>query len=146
MIQRHNEVLDNLMQQSSNKMAITAVETIHRIGTINFKFSSSLVWKFDTDNSAEDQNLNGMECVRGAGRNTAKNCLSGTRENILFDIKCWLRSTGEDVPHILWCPLYCNLARRMLHCVWFTRRDHLGMGCGDWRAIGRPSPRPHQLG
>jgi molybdopterin synthase catalytic subunit len=43
MIQRHNEVLDNLMQQFRDKMAITAVENIHRIGTINFKFSSSLV-------------------------------------------------------------------------------------------------------
>ncbi|KAG2737766.1 hypothetical protein P692DRAFT_20646110, partial [Suillus brevipes Sb2] len=82
MIQRHNEVLDNLMQQFRDKMAITAVETIHRI--------------------AEDQDLNGMVCVLGAGRNTAKNCLPGTREDILSEIKCWIRSTGEDVQRVLW--------------------------------------------
>jgi hypothetical protein len=43
-----------------------------------------------------------MEYVRGAGRNTAKNCLPGTREDILSEIKCWIRSTGEDVPRVLW--------------------------------------------
>jgi hypothetical protein len=42
-IQRHNEVLDNLMQQFRDKMALTSTETVHRIGTINFKFSSNLV-------------------------------------------------------------------------------------------------------
>ncbi|KAG2156452.1 uncharacterized protein EDB93DRAFT_1247160 [Suillus bovinus] len=81
-IQRHNEVLDNLIQQFRDKMALTNTETVHRI--------------------AEDQDINGMEYVRGAGRNTAKNCLPGTREDILSDIKCWIRSTGEDEPRILW--------------------------------------------
>ncbi|KAG2738391.1 WD40 repeat-like protein, partial [Suillus brevipes Sb2] len=81
-IQRHTEVLDNLMQQFRDKMALTNTETVHRI--------------------AEDQDINGMEFVRGAGRNTAKNCLPGTREDILSDIKCWIRSTGEDEPRILW--------------------------------------------
>ncbi|KIK37338.1 hypothetical protein CY34DRAFT_92913 [Suillus luteus UH-Slu-Lm8-n1] len=81
-IQRHNEVLDNLIQQFRDKMALTNTETVHRI--------------------AEDQDINGMEYVRGAGRNTAKNCLPGTREDILSDIKCWIHSTGEDEPHILW--------------------------------------------
>jgi hypothetical protein len=42
-IQRHNEVLDNLMQQFRDKMALTNTETVHRIGTINLKFSLSLV-------------------------------------------------------------------------------------------------------
>jgi hypothetical protein len=42
-IQRHNEVLDNLMQQFRDKMALTNTETVHRIGTINVKFSLSLV-------------------------------------------------------------------------------------------------------
>ncbi|KAG2747110.1 WD40 repeat-like protein [Suillus brevipes Sb2] len=81
-IQRHNEVLDNLMQQFRDKLVLTNTETVHRI--------------------AEDQDINGMEYVHGAGRNTAKNCLPGTREDILSDIKCWIRSTGEDVPRILW--------------------------------------------
>ncbi|KAG2739031.1 hypothetical protein P692DRAFT_20756924, partial [Suillus brevipes Sb2] len=81
-IQRHNEVLDNLMQQFRDKMTLTNTETVHRI--------------------AEDQDINGMEYVRGAGRNTAKNCLPGAREDIPSYIKYWIRSTGEYVPRILW--------------------------------------------
>jgi hypothetical protein len=43
-----------------------------------------------------------MEYVPGAGRNTSKNCLLGTREYILSEIKYWIRSTGADVPRSLW--------------------------------------------
>ncbi|KAG1756914.1 uncharacterized protein EDB91DRAFT_1040984 [Suillus paluster] len=43
-----------------------------------------------------------MEYVVGAGWNSSKNCLSGTWEDILSEIKCWICSTGEDMPHILW--------------------------------------------
>ncbi|KAG2350100.1 hypothetical protein BDR05DRAFT_955961, partial [Suillus weaverae] len=81
-IQRHNEVLDNLMQQFRDQMALTTIETVHRI--------------------AEDPDVSGMEYVPGAGRNTSKNCLQGTRQDILSEIKCWVRSTGEDVPRVLW--------------------------------------------
>ncbi|KAG2340254.1 WD40 repeat-like protein [Suillus weaverae] len=81
-IQRHNEVLDNLMQQFRDQMALTTIETVHRI--------------------AEDLDVSGMEYVPGAGRNTSKNCLLGTREDILSEIKCWIRSMGEDVPRVLW--------------------------------------------
>ncbi|KAG1743388.1 hypothetical protein EDB19DRAFT_557829 [Suillus lakei] len=81
-IQSHNEVLDNLMQQFRDQMALTTIETVHRI--------------------AEDLDVSGMEYVPGAGRNTSKNCLPGTREDILSEIKCWVRSTGEDVPRVLW--------------------------------------------
>ncbi|KAG1794911.1 uncharacterized protein HD556DRAFT_410835 [Suillus plorans] len=80
-MQCYNEVLDNLMQQFRDQMALTTIETVHRI--------------------AEDLDVSGMEYVAGAGRNT-KNCLSGTREYILSEIKCWIRSTGEDVPRVLW--------------------------------------------
>ncbi|KAG2350128.1 WD40 repeat-like protein [Suillus weaverae] len=81
-IQRHNEVLDNLMQQFRDQIALTTIETVHRI--------------------AEDLDVSGMEYVPGAGRNTSKNCLLGTREDILSEIKCWIRSMGEDVPRVLW--------------------------------------------
>ncbi|KAG1727941.1 uncharacterized protein EDB91DRAFT_1060886, partial [Suillus paluster] len=43
-----------------------------------------------------------MACVAGAGRNTSKNCLPGTREDILSEIKCWIHSTEKDVPRVLW--------------------------------------------
>ncbi|KAG2753049.1 hypothetical protein P692DRAFT_20908539, partial [Suillus brevipes Sb2] len=76
-IQRHNEAFDSLMQEFRHKMALTTVETVHRM--------------------AEDLDVSGMEYVPGAGRNTSKNCIPGTREDILSEIKCWIRSTGEDV-------------------------------------------------
>ncbi|KAG2749803.1 WD40 repeat-like protein [Suillus brevipes Sb2] len=63
-------------------MALTNSETVHLI--------------------AEDLDVSGMEYVPGAGRNNSKNCLTGTREDILSEIKCWIRCTGEDVPRVLW--------------------------------------------
>jgi hypothetical protein len=89
------------MQEFRDKMALTTVETVHRMGTLNFIFSLSRL-KFDNDDSAEDLDVSGMEYVPGAGRNTSKNCIPGTREDILSEIKCWIRSTGDDVPRILW--------------------------------------------
>ncbi|KAG2346470.1 hypothetical protein BDR05DRAFT_997446 [Suillus weaverae] len=73
-IQRHNEFRD--------QMALTTIKNVHRI--------------------AEDLDISDMEHVPGAGRNTSKNCLPGTREDILSEIKCWIRSTGKDVPRVLW--------------------------------------------
>ncbi|KIK41433.1 hypothetical protein CY34DRAFT_13061 [Suillus luteus UH-Slu-Lm8-n1] len=81
-IQRHNEALDSLMQEFRDKMTLTNTKAVHRI--------------------AEDLDVSGMEYVSGAGRNTSKNCIPGTREDILSEIKCWIRSTGEDVPRVLW--------------------------------------------
>ena len=40
--------------------------------------------------------------VDGAGRDTSKLCLPGTREDILSKIADWIDSTGEDVPRVLW--------------------------------------------
>jgi hypothetical protein len=43
-----------------------------------------------------------MVYVDGAGRNTSKGCLAGTREDILSEIKDWVDKTGEDEPRIFW--------------------------------------------
>jgi hypothetical protein len=43
-----------------------------------------------------------MEYAAGAGLDTSKLCLPGTREGILSEIKSWVCSTGEDLPRILW--------------------------------------------
>lgn len=40
--------------------------------------------------------------VDGAGRDTSKRCLPGTRENILSEIKTWIDTIGEDVPRVFW--------------------------------------------
>jgi len=43
-----------------------------------------------------------MVYVNGAGRDTSKCCLPGTRESILSEIKDWINRTGEDAQRIFW--------------------------------------------
>jgi len=43
-----------------------------------------------------------MVYVDGAGRDTSKRCLPGTREGLLSEIKDWIDNSGEDVPGVLW--------------------------------------------
>jgi hypothetical protein len=43
-----------------------------------------------------------MVYVGGAGRDTSKCCLPGTREGILSEIEEWILATGEDVPRVFW--------------------------------------------
>jgi len=51
---------------------------------------------------AEDLDFKGMIYVGGAGRDTSKRCLPGTREDILSEIKDWIDKTGEDVQQVFW--------------------------------------------
>ena len=51
---------------------------------------------------AERLDLCGIEYAIGAGLNPSKLCLRGTRSDLLTDIKSWIRSTGQDVPRVLW--------------------------------------------
>jgi hypothetical protein len=43
-----------------------------------------------------------MAYADGAGQDTLKRCLPGTREDILQKIKDWIDNTEEDVPQVLW--------------------------------------------
>ncbi|KAJ8592438.1 hypothetical protein M405DRAFT_787500, partial [Rhizopogon salebrosus TDB-379] len=51
---------------------------------------------------AEDLDFKDMVYVNGAGRDTSKRCLPGTREDILKKIKDWVDETGEDVKRVFW--------------------------------------------
>ena len=50
----------------------------------------------------EDLDFKDMVYVNGAGRETSKCCLPGTREDILSEIKNWIDSPGEDVQRVFW--------------------------------------------
>jgi len=50
----------------------------------------------------EDLDFKDMIYVDGAGRDTSKRCLPGTREGILSEIKDWIDKTGEDVEQVFW--------------------------------------------
>jgi hypothetical protein len=46
--------------------------------------------------------LIGMTYADGAGLDTRKQCLQGTRTEILSEITKWVKSTGDNVPRVLW--------------------------------------------
>ncbi|KIN93162.1 hypothetical protein M404DRAFT_542884, partial [Pisolithus tinctorius Marx 270] len=50
----------------------------------------------------EDLNLEGMAYAAGAGLNTTKKCLDGTRTEILKDITDWITTCDANAPRILW--------------------------------------------
>jgi hypothetical protein len=50
----------------------------------------------------EGSDLSSMEYAAGAGLDTSKRCLQGTQNGLLSEIKSWIRTTGEDVPRVLW--------------------------------------------
>ena len=50
----------------------------------------------------EDLNLDGMAYARGAGLDTTKKCLDGTRREILQEIVDWIHHPDINAPRILW--------------------------------------------
>jgi hypothetical protein len=52
--------------------------------------------------SDEILDLIGMTYADGAGLDTRKQCLQGTRTEILSEITEWVKSTGDNVPRVLW--------------------------------------------
>jgi len=74
-------------------------------------------------------NFNNMIYAEGAGRNTSKHCLPGTREHILSEIKTWIDSTGEDVRQVFWLNGTAGKGKSAIaHTIadWFIRRGGPG--------------------
>src|SRR6266568_4865215 len=46
--------------------------------------------------------LNGLGYAYGASYNTSKQCLPGTRVEILAEIENWVRATDPNTPRVLW--------------------------------------------
>jgi hypothetical protein len=80
-IQRYRNVLDMLMENFRNQVSRDVAIHVHRTGEI--------------------LDLSGMTYAAGAGLDTRKQCLPGTRTEILSQITEWVNSTG-DVPRVLW--------------------------------------------
>ncbi|KIK13811.1 hypothetical protein PISMIDRAFT_371754 [Pisolithus microcarpus 441] len=78
----HTKTLENLMQQCRDRAARDTEVNTYRI--------------------LEDLNLDGMAYVGGAGLNTTKKCLDGTRTEILQDIMNWINDPALDAPRIMW--------------------------------------------
>jgi len=70
-----------------------------------------------------------MVYVDGAGRDTSKRCLPGTREGILSEIKDWVDNIGQDAPRVLWLSGTAGKGKSAIaHTIanWFLERGDPG--------------------
>ncbi|KAG1848541.1 hypothetical protein DFJ58DRAFT_467239 [Suillus subalutaceus] len=81
-IQKYNDVFDRLMQNFRDQVAHDVAIHVHR--------------------TREILDLSGMIYAEGAGLDTRKQCLEGTRTEILSQITEWVNSTEDNVPRVLW--------------------------------------------
>lgn len=73
--------------------------------------------------------MSNLEYAAGAGLNTSKLCLTGTREGILTEIKSWINSTGENVPPVFWLSGTAGRGKSAIaHTIanWFHESGRLG--------------------
>ncbi|KAL4063361.1 hypothetical protein V8B97DRAFT_2011770 [Scleroderma yunnanense] len=81
-VDEYNRVLDDLMQQYRSRAVRDTHINVYRV--------------------LEDLNLDGMAYARGAGLNTTKQCLDGTRMEILKEIVDWIHDPDVNAPRIFW--------------------------------------------
>lgn len=81
-VTRYNDALDGVMQRFRDVAVRDILEDVGRIG--------------------DDLQLDGLAYAAGAGLNTTKKCLEGTRTEILSEIVDWINSPEVDSPRVFW--------------------------------------------
>lgn len=81
-VTRYNDALDGVMQRFRDVAVRDILEDVGRIG--------------------EDLQLDGLAYAAGAGLNTTKKCLEGTRTEILSEIVDWINNPAVDSPRVFW--------------------------------------------
>ncbi|KAL4068657.1 hypothetical protein V8B97DRAFT_784170 [Scleroderma yunnanense] len=81
-IDEYNRALDDLMQQYRDRALRDTRINVYRV--------------------LEDLNLDGIAYASGAGLNTTKKCLDGTRMEILKEIVDWIYNPDVNAPRIFW--------------------------------------------
>jgi hypothetical protein len=89
-----DKLMDNFQKQVTRDVAIY----VHRTG----KGLCVLLTRHLFMTPGETLDLSRMMYADGAGRDTGKQCLPGTRTEIISDITDWINSTGDDVRRVLW--------------------------------------------
>ena len=84
-IDEYNKALDELMQEFRDRAVRDTHINVHRVLDI-----------------MEDLSLDSMAYAGGAGLNTTKKCLDGTRVDILKEIVDWINDPAVNVPRIFW--------------------------------------------
>jgi ATP-dependent Lon protease len=88
-IQKYSDVFDMLMQNFRDQVAHDVAIHVHDIA-------------IHVHRAEEMLDLSGMTYAEGAGLDTRKQCLQGTRTEILSQITEWVFSTGDNVQRVLW--------------------------------------------
>ncbi|KAG2362066.1 hypothetical protein BDR07DRAFT_1074184 [Suillus spraguei] len=81
-IKNYNDVFDRLMQNFRDQVTSDVVIRVHDM--------------------EETSDLSGMTYADGAGLDTRKECLEGTRTEILSQITDWVSSAGDNTSRVLW--------------------------------------------
>ncbi|KAG1851344.1 hypothetical protein DFJ58DRAFT_427154 [Suillus subalutaceus] len=81
-IKKYSDVFNTLMENFRDQIFHDVAIHVHRM--------------------EETLDLSGMTYADGAGLDTGKECLEGTRTEILSQIAEWVNSTGDNVPRVLW--------------------------------------------
>ncbi|KAI6022494.1 hypothetical protein BKA83DRAFT_1210845 [Pisolithus microcarpus] len=84
-VTRYNDALDGVMQRFRDVAVRDILEDVGRIGCLG-----------------EDLQLDGLAYAAGAGLNTTKKCLEGTRTEILSEIVDWINNPAVDSPRVFW--------------------------------------------
>ncbi|PPQ93483.1 hypothetical protein CVT25_008477, partial [Psilocybe cyanescens] len=94
-VKNYNNVFDGLLEEFRDNAAADTLVVVHRVWE-GVKGMETL------DNIAEDLDLNSMPYAGGAGLDTRKICLDGTREAILDEITAWINDTEKNTARIYW--------------------------------------------
>jgi len=95
-VDEYNNALDELMQEFRDRAVHDTHINVHRVLDI-----------------MEDLSLDSMAYAGGAGLNTTKQCLDGTRVDILKEIVDWINDPAVNVPRIFW---QGKIRHRSHHC------------------------------
>ena len=105
-VQTYNSVFDELLQKFRDRAAGDTLIVVHRIwedmNALGMIYRTLLITPILIYNAAQDSDLNSMPYVGGAGLDTQKLCLEGTRKEILNDITDWINNTEDPKSRVFW--------------------------------------------
>ncbi|KIK39900.1 hypothetical protein CY34DRAFT_807748 [Suillus luteus UH-Slu-Lm8-n1] len=108
-IQQYSDALDALVQNFRDQVARDVVIYTHHTGEL--------------------LDLSGITYAENAGLDTRKQCLQGTRTEILSQITDWVNSTEDDAPRVLWLSGPAGKGKSAIaHTIanWFSNAGGLG--------------------
>ncbi|KAJ8587653.1 hypothetical protein M405DRAFT_934610, partial [Rhizopogon salebrosus TDB-379] len=122
-IHDYNNVFEALMQQFRDRAVRDTALNVHQIDRAVHGIDVKV------HRIAEDLDFKDMVYVDGAGWDTSKRCLPGTREDILKEIKDWVDETGKDVKRVFWLSGTAGKGKSAIaHTIanWFDERGGSG--------------------